>query len=274
MRAAAFILAFLATGSAKLEAQTPPPAPAWNVSIGGGMIVTPTHAGSDEYRLLPFPLVQVTFRDRVYAGPSNTGVGGGVGAHIVRTQRIGLAVELGVMENRPADRSDVLVGTTNRDLLGTAGANLSYRAGAIEGALGVIQGLNDDGGLLGTARLAFTRIFRQRVIATMDASAALADARHMRREFGVTEVESARRTALIIAGDSRLRPGEGEVYRPDAGLSHLRTSISLTYLLSQQWAITGFGGASRLGDEAAGSPLVRQREQFSGGIGVVWRPEF
>jgi outer membrane scaffolding protein for murein synthesis (MipA/OmpV family) len=35
--------------------------------------------------------------------------------------------------------------------------------------------------------------------------------------------------------------------------------------------VLGFGGLDWLGDQAAASPLVRRREQVSGGIGLGYR---
>jgi outer membrane scaffolding protein for murein synthesis (MipA/OmpV family) len=43
------------------------------------------------------------------------------------------------------------------------------------------------------------------------------------------------------------------------------------YILSPRWALLGFGGVDRLSDEAAASPLVRRREQVTGGIGLGYR---
>ena len=269
---ATLIPILLVTTTAALRAQAPPPGPAWQVSAGVGALVAPTHVGSDELRVLPFPIVAVTYRDRVYLGPSASGLGGGLGVRLVHTQRMDVAAEVGMLENRPADRSDVLAGTANRDVLGSVGASLSYRAGPVESTLSVTQGINDNGGLVGRARVGYTRMLGQRLIASLDGSASFANARQMRREFGVTESESIRRMALIAAGDPRLRPDEGRSYRPGADLTQIGTSMSLTYVLTQQVAVFGFGGADRLSDEAAASPLVRERAQFSGGLGLIWRP--
>ncbi|MGH7719014.1 MAG: MipA/OmpV family protein [Gemmatimonadaceae bacterium] len=270
MRAALIaVLVFIALPD--LAAQGPPPASNWSVTLGGGAVVVPRHSGSDEHRIVPIPFSHVTYRGRVYVGPSSAGVGGGLGAYVIRTSRFGLAAELGVLEDRPARRSNALAGTTDRDLLATAGASLSYHAGPVQGTLTVARGLNDGAGLLGTARLALVRPVVRRLIVTTDVSATFADARQMRREFGVTEAEAIRRRALIAAGDPRLRPDEGSAYRPDGGPQQIGGSVSLLYVMSQRWSVLGFGGVGRLTDRAVASPLVRQREQVSGGIGLMWR---
>jgi outer membrane scaffolding protein for murein synthesis (MipA/OmpV family) len=256
--------------SAELKAQEPPPPSSWNVTVGAAGLVFPRYPGSDEYRVLPFPMVQVTFRGRIFLGPSSTGLGFGVGAYAIRTRNLGLAVEVGGQDSRPASRADALAGLEDRDGVGTAGASLSYRAGPLEGVVGVTKGLNDGAGVLGSARVSVSQTLGRLMIAA-STIAVVADGKQMRREFGVTDAEAGRRRALIAAGDDRLDPEDGNAYRPDGGLRHVGASVSLMYGLSPRWSLIGFGGVDRLSDEAAASPLVRRREQFSGGIGLGYR---
>jgi MipA family protein len=260
------------TFAAELDAQDQQPPPsAWNATLGAAAVVVPRYPGSDEYRVLPFPLTQVVYDNRVYLGPSaGGGAGGAIGVYAIRTPRLGLAAEVGIQDSRPASRAGALVGTADRDVVATAGAGLSYRTGIVEWSAGATRGLNDGAGFLGTARVSISRRFA-RLIADAGLGATLADAKQMRRDFGVTELEASRRQALIANGDDRLEAEEGIAYRPDGGLHHVGASLSLTYLLSQRWSLVGFGGVDRLSDEASESPLVRRREQFSGGIGLGYR---
>lgn len=257
--------------AAPLAAQQPARPPVWDVTLGAGAVVTPSYAGADEYQAFPFPLTQVTWRNRVYLGQSNTGGGAGLGAYAIRTARLGLAVELGFLQNRPASRADALAGMQDRDFVATAGASLSYLIGPVQASLSASQGLNDGAGLLGSARLGVSQALGRRVIASVGAGATFANARQMRWDFGVTASEAARRRDLIAAGDRRLETGDDRAYRPDAGLRQVGASLSLTWLVTSHWAVVGFGGVDRLSDEAAASPLVRRRAQVSGGAGLGYR---
>jgi outer membrane scaffolding protein for murein synthesis (MipA/OmpV family) len=257
--------------SAELAAQEPPPASDWNVSLGAGALASPSYPGADEYRIIPFPLTQVAYRNRVFLGPSTTGTGFGIGAYALRTQQVGLAAEVGFLNDRPASRADALAGMDDRDFVATASVSLSYRLNAFEGTLGATQGLNDDAGLLGGMRISYSQRVGGRFIASAGLGATFANARQMRWDFGVTSAEASRRQALIAAGDDRLDADDGSPYDPDGGLRHLGASLSLVYILSPRWSLMGFGGVDRLSDEAATSPLVRRREQFSGGIGLGYR---
>jgi outer membrane protein len=258
----------------ELEAQVSPQPSAWNAMVGVAALVYPSYPGSDEYRVIPLPLGQVMYANRVYAGPSPSGFGGAVGAYAINTPRWSLGAELGLLDNRPADRADALLGMEDRDLVAMAGANLAYRTvtalGMVEAIVSGARGLNDEAGFLGTTRLSLSRQFGL-LSASAGLNATFADAKQMRREFGVTEAEAIRRQAFIDGGSPVLRPDEGNPYRPDGGLRHLGASFSLAYMLSPRWSLLGFGGLDRLSDEAADSPLVRRRQLLSGGVGLGLR---
>jgi outer membrane protein len=245
-------------------------APDWSVGVGAMLFTYPSYPGSDEYRVVPFPLANVSFRDRVYLGPSSTGIGFALGAYPIQSGHTRLAVEIGGQDSRPASRGDALAGMEDRDAVATAGASLSYRAGFFEAIVAVSQGLNDGAGLIQTTRIAYTRPLGK-VLLGAAAGAALANGKQMRREFGITDAEAARRRALVDAGDGRLGPEDGKAYTPNGGLRHLGAGVSLIYPVASHWSLVGLAGVEWLADEAANSPLVRQRQQFAGGVGVGYR---
>ena len=229
----------------------------------------PRYPGSDEYRVVPFPLVNASFRDRVYLGPSSTGIGFALGAYPIHGSHVRLAVELGGQDSRPASRADALAGMEDRDAVATAGVSLSYRTGAFEGIVAVSQGVNDGAGLIQTTRVVYSRSLGK-VMLVAAAGAALANGKQMRREFA-----SPTRRRL---GDKPSLPWETRDCSPttDAPIGrrrtrHLGTGISLIYPLSLRWSLIGLAGIEWLADEAAKSPLVRRREQFAGGVGVGYR---
>ena len=152
-------------------------------------------------------------------------------------------------------------------MVASLGSTVSYRVSGIDGAMTARHGLGGEAGALLGARLGTSKRFGRMMIRA-GINATLADAREMRRAFGVTEEEAALRQSLIDAGDSRLRRDDGSSYQPDAGLKLIGATASAQYAISKQWALIGFGTASRLGNEAARSPLVRRRDQFSMGVGL------
>ena len=170
--------------SDELAAQQRPASSPAAATIGAAAVIVPEYPGSDQYRVLPVPMAQVAVGSHSsYLAPSTTGLGIALGAYALRTARLSLAGEVGVLDNRPASRADALAGTDDRDRVATVGASLGYRTGPAEARVGVSRGLNDAAGFLGTARLAFTRPFG-RLIATAGVGATFADGRqitHRRR---------------------------------------------------------------------------------------------
>lgn len=264
------VLISLSTGSS-LAAQQATKTPAWDVTLGGGAVVTPSYAGSESHQVFPFPMTQVTYRNRVYLGQSTTGNGPGLGVVVVRTAGLAFSTEVGFLQNRPASRADALAGMENRSFVATASGSLGYTIGGFEAGVSATQGLNDGAGLQASARLGYSQAIGSRISATFGVGVTFANARQMRWDFGVTEKEAGRRQALIDAGDDRLESDEGRAFRPDGGLRHLGASLSLVCAVTSHWALLGFAGVDRLSRETAQSPLVRRREQLSGGLGLGYR---
>ena len=244
--------------------------PDWHITAGAAAFVYPRYPGSDEYRVVPFPMVDARYRDLAYLGPSSTGIGFALGATPITTEHFRVAVELGGQDSRPESRGDALAGMEDRNAVVTGGVSLTYRTGPFEGILAVSQGFNDGAGLIQTTRITYSRLLGTLMFSAA-AGAALANAKQMRREFGISDSEAARRQAMIDAGDDRLEPDAGRAYEPEGGLRHLGAGISLIYPATVRWSLIGFTGVERLSDEAAESSLVRQREQFAGGVGVGYR---
>lgn len=240
----------------------------WSVTTGAGVLVAPEYPGADEYRVLPLPLTQVAYRDRLYLGPSRSALASALGAYVIRNPRLGLALELGAQPNRRAARADALAGMEDRDWVGSAGASLSYKLGSFEALMSVTQGFNDGAGTLGSTGVSFTHAIG-RLMSTANIGMTFADAKQMRRDFGVTPTEASRRQGLIDAGDPRLSPDEGTAYQPGGGLRNVSGALSLVYVLSKRWSLMSFGGVDGLSVEAQDSPLVRRRDQYWGIAGLT-----
>lgn len=138
IRFVTLLVALLAASD--LAARGAPPNPTC-VSIGGGAMFLAKYPGSDEVRLFPFPMTRVSYRNRVFLGPSTTGTGLGLGAYAIRTPRVGLAAEVGFLDRRPASRAHALAGMDDRDVVATGGVSLSYALSAFESVLSVTQGV-------------------------------------------------------------------------------------------------------------------------------------
>jgi outer membrane scaffolding protein for murein synthesis (MipA/OmpV family) len=255
-----------------ISAQEPARIPTWTVTLGAGVFVGPKYPGSDETRVLPLPIVGVDFRNRVFLGASPSGAGAGLGVNLIRTRSLTITTGLGGSESRPADRADALAGMDDRRLGFASVSGVSYQLGPLQAGFVFSAGLRDNAGLSGTGNLGVTLPLAQRLYFGLGGSVTVANQDAMAYEFGVSQAEGSRRNALIAGGDSRLRGDEGGAYRPAGGVREVGATTNLALMLSPSWSLFGFGGVTRLSDEAAKSPLVRRRTGWSTGAGFTVRP--
>jgi outer membrane scaffolding protein for murein synthesis (MipA/OmpV family) len=269
--ALAFSLAFAALGApgtARAQETLPPPPRSFTGIVGAGVVTLPTYAGSDEYRVLPMPIVQVEYRGRVYLGGSQNSVAPGIGAYLVRTPALTVDVGLTGTESRSESRGDALAGMGRRSAAAFASTGVAYRLGIVQASAGVAVGLGSDAGSYGTVGMDTELPIAPRWIAGVSTGVTVADARNMAYDFGVSGEQSAARQALLAAGDPRLSGIDVGVYAPDAGLKEARIGGSLARVLTPRSRIVLFAQGSRLSSEAARSPLVRSRTGIVSGLAL------
>lgn len=265
------VVALLGLTPEILPAQDAPRPKAWDVTIGAMTLFMPEYAGAEEYRILPIPVAKISYRERVYLGPSATGLGFGAGVNFLRAGNLTFSGEFTLLDSRSADRAAALAGMSDQELVFGAGLGATWRKDGWSIGVGAAQGLNDGAGVVGTASVGYMKMFGRRVILTTSANVTAANGKQMRREFGVTDVEATRRQALIDDGDDRLESDEGSPFTPKGGLRSVGPSLTMVYLLSPRWSLIGFGGADYLVGDAADSPIVRRKTNVSGGLGVGFR---
>jgi outer membrane scaffolding protein for murein synthesis (MipA/OmpV family) len=239
-------------------------------TIGMGAATMPRYVGAEDSHIRPFPFIQLEYRDRAFAGVLPSGLGFGVGTHLVKREGFGLQVAISQANQRKERFGDALAGMGDRKAPATAGAAMTIRRGFLAATANAAAGLDGDVGSYGDVSLEASHAFGTRLMASVSTGVTVADERNMRYEFGVTEAQAATRQGLIDDGDTRLRDGDGEAYAPSAGLKQSIASASLAYAMSDRTRVLVFAQGSRLSDEATRSSLVRRRDGTSGGMAVVW----
>ena len=238
--------------------------------VGVGVVTLPKYAGSDEYRVLPLPIVQLEYRGRFFLGGSQNSVAPGIGAYLVRTPTLTVDVGLSGSESRPESRGDALAGLGTRSAASFATTGVAYRRGIVMANAGVVVGLGKDEGSYGSLGLASELPLARRWIAGVSTGVTFADARNMAFDFGVTNEQSAARHALLEAGDTRLSGIDVDAYAPEAGLKEMRGAASLAWLLTDRSRVMLFAQGTRLSNEAARSPLVRTRTGVVTGVALAY----
>lgn len=215
----------------------------WDVMVGAGAIYAPKFEGSDEFEIVPIPMVSATF-GRVTIDP------GGLSVNVLESNGFKFAVtggyELG--GGRKESDSRHLRGLGNIDAGGVVGGQVSYEMGPMEFYAKVDKTIGGSESLLGQVGANVSHHV-DRFILSAGASATFADDNHMESYFGVTAAQSAR---------SGLRQ-----YDASAGLKRFDIEASVTYMATENWFVRGQAGVGFLTGDAKDSPIVQDDVQPS-----------
>jgi outer membrane protein len=240
----------------------------WNGFVGLAGVARPLYDGSSESTVSPFPLLHVTWRNRIELGPEGLSVlfsnapslrfGAGLTFDPGRDERDGRAI----FSNGDAERflrglGDVKARPGLR-LFGVTGLGpVMLRASVAKYFADDDPLVPQNDGVLGDigATLPLMRTERLRLAARVDAS--IADESFMQAFFGVTPTQSTRSGYAI--------------YTPNAGFKDITFSLHGQWTLSQRWFVAGDAGVTRLVGDAADSPLVRNKAGPLLSIGFGYR---
>ncbi len=264
---AAWAFVPIAASGADIEASEAPPAPPeqidarrfgyvgeklhdWKVTIGGGAFFLTEYEGSDEFKILPFPLVSATFGDRVHVDPR------GITVDLFEREGFKAALKGGYELGRQEDDSDYLRGLGDVDMGGVVGGSISYQRGPFEIYAELDKTIGGSDGLTGTVGAKVSHRYK-RFVFSGDVSTTWADRNHMEAYFGITPEQS-------------VSSGLPE-YEAGAGIKRVDVKASVTYLLTQNWFVMGSVGAGMLVGAAADSPIVKDELQPIGMLGLGYR---
>jgi outer membrane scaffolding protein for murein synthesis (MipA/OmpV family) len=189
---------------------------------------------------------------------------------VIRNPAFTWSTEISGAPERFERYGDGLAGMGRRGSATYAATNVSYQLGAIMAGAGVQVGLGSDEGSTASLALSTKKHFGGRWLAGLSTNATFANSDNMAYDFGVSPEQAARRQQLIDAGDSRLSASDAGAYSPGSGLKQMQASLSLGYLLRERVTALAFANGSRLGSEAADSPLARNRNAIVGGVGIAY----
>jgi len=216
----------------------------WNVMVGAGVMYAPKFEGSNEFELVPVPLISATLGDRGSIDPD--------GLHVDVFDSNGFKVGVkGGYEfggGRKESDSSHLRGLGNIDAGAVVGTHLSYETGPVEFYASVDKTISGSEGLLGQVGANVSHNYN-RFILSAGASATFADDKHMKSYFGVTAAQSAR---------SGLRQ-----HQAGAGLKRFDVEASVTYMATDNWVVRGEAGVGFLTGDAKSSPIVQDHVQPS-----------
>ena len=242
----------------------------WAGTIGISTVALPSYVGSNQYRVKAFPIFELEFKQRAYLGGAMGGTGAGAGVYVIRNPTFTWSTEISGAPERFERYGDGLAGMGRRGAATYAGSNVSYQLGSVTAGAGVQLGLGSEEGSTASLALSTKHHYGNRWMLGLSTGATFANSQNMAYDFAVSPEQAARRQALINSGDSRLDWRDAGSYDPGRGLKQAQASISLGYVLRDRTTALMFANGSRLGSEAADSPLTRNRNAIVGGVGIAY----
>lgn len=221
-----------------------PNQPTWLVSVGAGMAFQPRYAGSNRYRLLGGPNVDVRYRDLFFLS-----TGEGLGANVLRGPNWRVSLSVGYdLGRRSSDDLGHLNGFDNinpapvmklsADYVISKDFPLVLRADvrrSLGGSNGWVGDLSAYMPLPGSNEHFFW---------FAGPTVSFADARYLNSWFGVSDGAAAR------SGLPR--------YSSGAGLKSVGAGVTMVWFVNKHWFLTMDGAIEQLVGRAAHSPVTQQ----------------
>lgn len=203
--------------------------------VGVAAIYAPARQGGDDYRLMPFPAIDLKYGRFFASGRKGVGV----------TVLDGPAVNIGAAVTYVPGyrRRDAPTGIGR--LSGGAGARIAadIRAGMVLASLGATKALSGDvDGALIDVGLALPIRVSERLSLAPGVSATWADAKYNQAYFGVNPAQSAA-SGLPI-------------FRPGGGIKDVSASLSASWRLNERASLGATASLSKLVGDAEDSPMV------------------
>jgi outer membrane protein len=218
----------------------------WSFNVGAGAMYRPDYEGSDDYEFRGLPILGLNYRDIVMLrGPS-------LMIDVIQLTGTGLAENLSFGPiakfdpGREADDNPILRNLGDIDQGAMAGVFVGYELGPFELELTVVQDATSrHEGLVAEIQAGYGFMLAQRLRAQLEISSTWSNDDYTQAYFGITR-DQARASGL-------------RQFTAASGVKDAGASVSLHYLLSEHWSVSGRFGYRRLLGDAADSPLVEDQ---------------
>lgn len=236
----------------------------WGVAVGGFVGFTPAYEGSDEFDVIGYPLIIPKYYGPDYDPDARSRVTfrgiDDVRVTVLSLGGLDLGPVVGYNLGRDEDLSARLGGLGDVDGGLTTGAFAAYHFDPffVDVALNTQVTGDDDTGYTIRFGAGVEHNLTQRLTASAYLNSSYASADYMSTYFGISPAQAAASTA-----------GLG-VYDAGAGFKDVGIDLGLDYRLTDRLTLRSRAGYSRLLGDAADSPVVTSRDQFSGGLGMTY----
>ena len=239
------------------------------LGLGAAAIIQPKYEGSQEYRVIPIPIVMPRFvrkpedESSAYSQVRKRVAFRGLDEIRIRVlggDRFQVGAVTGWITNRDQDDADILKGLGDIDGGLVAGAYSAYTWGAFTFDAAYIEKLTgSSAGPQYRFGVETKQQISDRASVGIRVGTTFASAEFMQTYFGVTQAQSRRSRAGLAA------------YNPDGGIKDVFIQVGGSYDINDRWVFKGGARYGRLLDEAADSPVVETADQVSGTVGLAYR---
>jgi outer membrane scaffolding protein for murein synthesis (MipA/OmpV family) len=245
------LLALLAAPAAADDLETD--SSDWDIMLGAGAMLAPRYEGSDRFTVMPLPVIDIVWRDRVFLNSFN-----GLGIYALNRDdlQLGISINYDFGRSESDDRRH-LGGLGDVDAAAQGKIFASYGWNGIELSAEVAHSFGGSDGTLVEAGIAYPIALGERLSVTPGFSVSWANEDYMEAYFGVSASQSA---------NSGLSP-----FAADAGFKDIDLTLDARYLLTEHWALGLRVGAGYLLGDAADSPVTQERVQPYSIMSVVYR---
>ena len=225
----------------------------WKISVGPGVYVFPQYPGSSRLQALPFPVQDISWKDRVFSqGPDVLGVNALRGDNY----HLGLSMSFDFQSRTSSDDArlkglpDVHYGPKLRLFA-------DYTCWAFTGSAAIYQDIAGTGqGMTAMADFLVSAPVGK-LLVSAGPGLTWANGTYTRTFFGVTPQESA------ASGLPR--------YDTRSGLRDVHFNVDLSYQITPHWSASAAAVIGRLQRFAAGSPITERRLDLNGMASVAYR---
>ncbi len=235
----------------------------WRINIGLGIGYVSVYEGADEQKSSALPVFGVKWNNTVYFNPKE-----GLGVYLFRIHGLRISSGIGYKLGRDEDITDDLHGMGDIDDSFLMNFKLEYgkpvsvfvsSSKHIGGSDGVearfgIKSIVPIGLLTGSKPNDGNSV--KGPVLMYGISAEWADDKYMRSYFGISSIQSSR---------SGL-----EQYKAKSCFKSVDVNLGLIFPLADKWRVGIRTAYSRIINDAADSPLVKKKDQVSGGVSVSY----
>ncbi|WP_374992757.1 MipA/OmpV family protein [Burkholderia multivorans] len=221
-----------------------PTMPTWQVSVGAAMTLQPRYAGSDRYRVMGGPNLDVRYRDLFFLS-----TGEGLGANVLRGPNWRVSLSVGYdLGRRSADDLGHLNGLDNINAAPVMKLSADYVVSKdfpLVLRADVRRSIGGSNGWVGdfSAYMPMPGS-NEHFFWFAGPTVSFADSRYMNSWFGVNQGASAR---------SGL-----PVYSSRAGIKSVGAGVTMVWFVNKHWFVTMDGAIEQLVGRAARSPITQQ----------------